>query len=477
MLKEQEQFEFVRRDPRSDPRSTRATLSATEQRLADRLEENALALTALYSELEVIEKLKAPTAEDQRKRQQARERLAMESERFDRGIKDVEHQLADEKREDRAKGLAELSKSVGTLSETLADLHDASGARPAVVYFLPSENATTFLVSTKDGAFAVHGGLGEKRLNDLIGALRQAIMRRDASYREAAGQLYAALIKPIEPQLNMTHAGTLMLYLVDALRYLPYAALYDAADGKHLVEKYSISIYTAAAQGTLKQQSNLKWSATALGVSKATSGFDALPSVTQELSRVVRAPQDQSPMGILTGSRYLNEAFTRQHLMVLLDGEKRYSVMHVATHFKLTPGGGEESFLLLGDGEELTLTQIRTDQGIKLRGYDLITLSACETAVGGGNKGVEVEGLGVILQYKGAKSVLATLWKVQDAGTALFMEEFYRARGEERKMTKAEALREAQLALLQGRVKADNQKIDLTHPYYWAPFVLMGNWL
>ena len=73
--------------------------------------------------------------------------------------------------------------------------------------------------------------------------------------------------------------------------------------------------------------------------------------------------------------------------------------------------------------------------------------------------------------------MLATLWSVQDEGTARLVEEFYRARGEERKTTKVEALRQAQLALLQGRVKADNPKIDLTHPYYEAPFVLMGNWL
>jgi CHAT domain-containing protein len=97
--------------------------------------------------------------------------------------------------------------------------------------------------------------------------------------------------------------------------------------------------------------------------------------------------------------------------------------------------------------------------------------------MGAGKNGNEVEGLGVTLESKGAKSVLATLWSVQDLGNARLVAEFYRARGEERKMTKAEALRQAQLALLQGRVKADNTNIDLTHPYYWAPFVLMGNWM
>jgi CHAT domain-containing protein len=322
----------------------------------------------------------------------------------------------------------------------------------------------------------VHGGLGEQRLNQLIGTLRRGIARRDESYHEAAGQLYRALIMPIHKHLEKAQVDMLMLYLVDAMRYLPFAALYDAADGKYLIEQYSLSIYTAAAQASLKEQSIRKWSAAALGISKSKPGFDALPSVIQELSRVVRDPKDQPPLGILTGSRYLDDAFTRQQLMGLLDGEKHYPVIHVATHFKLVPGSEVDSFLLLAKGEELTLKEIRIDQGIKFRGYDLVTLSACETAIGSGNKGVEVEGLGVILQNKGAKSVLATLWKVQDAGTARFMEEFYRARGEERTMTKAEALRQAQLTLLQGRVRADNPRIDLAHPYYWAAFVLMGNW-
>lgn len=150
--------------------------------------------------------------------------------------------------------------------------------------------------------------------------------------------------------------------------------------------------------------------------------------------------------------------------------------MHVATHFNLAPGNEDKSFLLAGDGDQLTLKQIRTDVGIKFRGYDLVTLSACETFIGSGDfAGSEVEGLGALLQKQGAKAVLATLWRVEDTGTARLMEELYKARGEQRVMTKAEALRQAQRKLLSG--KANAAGVDLTHPYYWAPFVLMGNWM
>jgi CHAT domain-containing protein len=115
---------------------------------------------------------------------------------------------------------------------------------------------------------------------------------------------------------------------------------------------------------------------------------------------------------------------------------------------------------------------------MKFRGYDLVTLSACETFIGTGEfAGGEVEGLGALLQKQGAKAVLATLWKVEDTGTARLMAEFYKARGEQRHASKAQALQEAQRALLTGKVKAEQSGIDLTHPYFWAPFVLMGNWM
>lgn len=476
MLKEEEQFEFVRRDPTDDPRHTRATLSSTEKVLADRLAENARALASVYAEIETTAKRSVPPTREWQKQEQLRERLAIESERFDQILKHVEQQFLTQRKDDLARELAELSKSVGTVRDTLAALHDVTGARPAVVYFLPAENSTTFLVTTKDGPFSLQGGVGEKQLNEAITKLREAIINRDPSYRDKAANLYEALIAPIEPELKTAQVDTLMLYLVDALRYLPFATLYDTEARRHLVEKYALTFYTAAAQANLKELSTHIWSAAALGVSKPKGQFAALPAVIDELNRVVRVPQDGTTLGILPGSRYSDELFTRQQLMHLLDGDNRYPVIHVATHFKLAPGNEGESFLLLGDGE-LTLREIRTDQGIKLRGFDLVTLSACETAMGGGLKGVEVEGLGVTLQNKGAKSVLATLWNVQDEGTAKFMEEFYRARGEERHTTKADALRQAQLALLTGRVKANNPKLDLTHPYYWAPFVLMGNWL
>ena len=402
----------------------------------------------------------------------------MESERLAGLLKDITEQLKQQKR-DPSQSLARLADEKGSVRDTLAELHEKTHLRPAVVYILPGEKNTTFLVITKDGSFSVQAGEGEQRLKALTATLREQIQQRDAKYREPAATLYQALIQPIRAELKQAKVDVLMLYLTDYLRYLPFAALYDASNKQHLVEQYALSIYTHVGRETLRDDPVKKWSAVALGVSVAKPTFKPLPAVETELLHVVRDPRDKQPVGVFGGKRYLNDEFTRERFMNLVDGQQRYSVMHVATHFNLAPANDEKSFLLTGDGDPLTLKQIRTDAGIKFRGYDLVTLSACETFIGGTGEfaGSEVEGLGAVLQKQGAKAVLATLWRVEDTGTARLMEEFYKARGEDWLTSKAEALRRAQRALLEGKVKSDQPAgQDLRLPYYWAPFVLMGNW-
>jgi CHAT domain-containing protein len=155
---------------------------------------------------------------------------------------------------------------------------------------------------------------------------------------------------------------------------------------------------------------------------------------------------------------------------------------------------------LLGDGKHLTLSEIKTK--LNFNSVELLTLSACETALGDdstSHHGVEVEGLGAIAQQAGAKAVLATLWPVADASTAALMRALYQAHKVDH-LDKADALRQAQLALLRGSAAvevssnaqrgltrmngaaaAGNFKADpnapYAHPFYWAPFILMGNWL
>lgn len=186
----------------------------------------------------------------------------------------------------------------------------------------------------------------------------------------------------------------------------------------------------------------------------------------------------------------LDEQFTVQTMEAAL--RQNYNVVHIASHFQLQPGNDTDSFLLLGDGSRLALSQIDTSQNL-FGGVELLTLSACDTAVGGTiATGKEVEGFGVMAQQQGAKAVIATLWQVADESTSRLMREFYSLRVAQPGKPKAEALRQAQLSFLNSNEKGSgvisknrgiqserenaDKKANYTHPYYWAPFILIGNW-
>ena len=147
---------------------------------------------------------------------------------------------------------------------------------------------------------------------------------------------------------------------------------------------------------------------------------------------------------------------------------------------------------MMGQGKRLTLADL-DESDYHLAGVDLLTLSACETALGAPDAtGREVEGLGTLAQNDGARAVLATLWKVSDPSTAAFMEQFYLNRRDGGE-TKVEALRKTQLAFIRGKIvdtqggagRGGQRGVEVlvdtpagwTHPYYWAPFILMGNFL
>jgi CHAT domain-containing protein len=187
-----------------------------------------------------------------------------------------------------------------------------------------------------------------------------------------------------------------------------------------------------------------------------------LPAVKTELHSIVKT----DATGMLPGEVYLDEAFSAARLKDV--SQRKFQLLHVASHFQFSPGTEVNSFLLLGDGQQLTLGEIRT-QNYRFDYVDLLTLSACDTGLGGGrdDQGREIEGFGVLAQQQGAKAVLATLWRVADQSTAALMTEMYKLR-EEKKLTKIEALRQAQQSLL--------SQPRYSHPFYWAPFILMGNW-
>jgi CHAT domain-containing protein len=195
-----------------------------------------------------------------------------------------------------------------------------------------------------------------------------------------------------------------------------------------------------------------------------------------------------------------DERFTYAALKTQLGTGSVFSVVHIASHFVLESGSGKEPYLMLGGdsagepgGYQLTLSKLE-DSAISFHGTHLLTLSACSTAKGDVAKdGLEMDSLGMIAQQKDAEAVLATLWDVNDASTSRIMSDFYARWVKDAVDGKAEALRQAQLAFLRGPDVASPagsgrgvQPVESStsapriagyaHPYYWAPFVLIGNY-
>jgi CHAT domain-containing protein len=249
------------------------------------------------------------------------------------------------------------------------------------------------------------------------------------------------------------------------------------------VDRYRSENFTQASISKLKDSLKVEsWQALAMGVSEPHGGLPSLPAVRKELHSLVRST-DSASAGLLPGRLLLDQSFTEEEMVRAL--QLHYPVIHIASHFSFRPGSEADSFLLLGgkgqgnEGELLSLAQIRTNPNIRFRDAELLTLSACNTATSGSARGREVDGLGDIVQLKGAKAVLASLWEVDDESTGLLMRRFYEFWTQHPGTPKAEALRQAQRALLHGELKASGgQSTDNSYasPHFWAPFVLFGNW-
>jgi CHAT domain-containing protein len=294
--------------------------------------------------------------------------------------------------------------------------------------------------------------------------------------------------------LRQAKAQTLMWSLDGALRYVPLAALYDGK--QYLIEQYGVSVMTLASSTRLKDRPDQEWKVAGFGVTKGFEGASALPSVAAELAGIITTTPGDG--GVLAGEIELDDQFTQQSMRQTL--LKHYPVVHIASHFRFQPGNDTKSFLLMGDGGHMSIAELKTSSNL-FGGVQLLTLSACNTGIG---DGAEVEGFGTLAQRQGARAVIASLWPVADESTSRLMQAFYRIRESSPGMTKLEALRESQLSLLRGDVQAKpaagsdrgvvsnrapastglealsfptSAEAPYAHPYYWAPFFLMGNWL
>ncbi|HUI82289.1 MAG TPA: tetratricopeptide repeat protein [Bryobacteraceae bacterium] len=473
---------FVQRDRSVAAGENRATLTAQETEWQKRYREVADQLTSLGVRRDALLAKPNRSAPDEQELTAIDSDLEAGNQAFEAFLDSLEKAPA----ASAAKQVSELKDAQG-LMETLHDL----GKGVVAVYTSMGEDGFRSILITPAVQKGYFTPVAAVDLNKKILAFREAVRDPGADPRPLAKELYDILVKPLEKDLAGAQAQTIMWSLDGALRYLPIAALYDGQ--KYLLERFRNVVFTPASQSRLKDPVTRDWRGLGLGVSLPHGDFQALPNVPGELHAIIR-DNDSSSRGVLPGVVKLDGGFTKADLEIQL--RQQFTVVHLASHFDFAPGTDRNSFLLLGDGNKLTLEDFRRMPQV-LRGVELLTLSACDTAVGGEDAdGREVEGFAVLAQRQGAKAVVATLWEVADNSTALLMREFYRRRMSDPAITKAEALRQAQLALLSGAVggsKSPERGVAVNHgsgtpvfeaspqrpyahPYFWAPFILMGNW-
>jgi CHAT domain-containing protein/uncharacterized protein HemY len=490
LLKQEEYFDFVRRDSTESSSLTQhADLTLDEAAWEKRYREIGDKLVALGTERGELLDKKDLTPEETKRLVQLDQDLVVGNAAFEKFLTELAEHFST---------MGEATARVAQLRETqgiMEDLRELPKGTVAI-YTLVGEDKYRAILVTPDVQRAYEYPIKAVDLNRKVLAFRQATEDPKLDPRPQGQEMYKILVANIADDLKQAKAETVMWSLDGALRYLPVAALYDGK--QYLVEQYALSVFTPASNARLKDRPDRDWTAAGFGVTKAHEGASALPDVATELSNIIAEKRGQA---ILQGEVRLDDQFTEDTMRQTL--LKHYPVVHIASHFRFEPGNETNSFLLLGDGSHLSVAELKNLPNL-FNGVQLLTLSACNTGVGDtGGDGKEVEGLGVLAQRKGAKAVVASLWSVADESTSLLMQELYRTR-ESATTTKVEALREAQLTLLRGTVKSSQNeaakrellheevpkvgqpeapsfvvdpKAPYAHPYYWAPFFLMGNWL
>ncbi|NES69584.1 MAG: CHAT domain-containing protein [Okeania sp. SIO2D1] len=374
--------------------------------------------------------------------------------------------------------------STKNIREVLTDIADQTGKNSAIIYVTayPEELQLVLYTPGSEPILKTIPEANRQKLMKVALELRVQITtpnkRYIDSYLSAAQKLYDWFIAPISAELKAANIETLLFSMDEGLRTLPVAALHDGT--QFLVEKYSLSLIPSVSLMDTNYRPLQDTRVLAMGASEFVEQ-NPLPAVPVELKNIAQQ--------LWQGNMFLNEDFTRDNLVIQRESNP-YPIIHLATHANFRPGKVGNSYIQLWGTEKIKLDEVR-ELGWNEPAVELLVLSACRTAIGDSNAELGFAGLAVAA---GVKSALASVWYVNDEGTLGLMTEFYSHLNDTK--IKAEALRQAQLAMLRGKVVIaegelrgsgtrgvvtlppvleDIENDNLSHPYYWAGFTMVGS--
>jgi CHAT domain-containing protein len=327
----------------------------------------------------------------------------------------------------------------------------------AIIYIIPLADRTEILVNMPSGRIErVKTVPTSAQLEETATAFRLNLEKRTTDeYLEQATQLYDWLIKPLAPLIDNKQIDTLVFVPDGALRTIPMSAL---SDGDHfLVERYAIATTPGLTLMQPKPLTAQKNNLIINGLSEGVQGFAPLTYVPAEVKKL---------NALYGGPELMNAKFIQSNVDKEFASDS-YSIVHIASHGHFD-NDAKKTFVLMYDGK-LNLDQLeqmlRPSQ-LRDQPVELLTLSACQTAAGDDRAAL---GLGGIAVKAGARSAFASLWFVNDEASSIVVSDFYTNLHNVPGITKAKALQLAQVKLL-----SDPR---YGHPCYWAPYLIIGNWL
>ena len=512
MLTQSETFDFVRRDATQSGSAETLTLTPIEQDYLARYDKLGVEAATVGERIDALELLPAASLT-------ATQKTSLDQLYQDREAIEGRFELF---RRELVAAFGAVTPDLNTVDVAASDawqkalerVSEQTGKKTALLTTVIAPETFYVILTTPTARLRFSHAIKSGDLNALVNRFREQLTNPNLDPQSAAQELWQVVFcdGQLESALQAADVEVALWSLGGSLRYVPLDALHDGTT--YLVARPRLNVVTttvskdyfdapqggrALGVGTSKAwQVELKDGA---GAAIETVPFGALTQVPAEVRGIIGDAEDGG-IGPLPGQILLEGDFNETNLQAQL--RRGAKTVHVATHFRLRPGDAQKSFLLLGDGNALPVLGWKVK--MPLKNVELLTLSACETGLGGdalsngattATTGAEVGSLGEVAQLQGASAVIVSLWSVADSSTSLLMRDFYARWQANPAAGKGEALRAAQRALLgvegviengktRGATRAAtgtdapifvrDEQHPFTHPFYWAPFTLIGNW-
>jgi len=518
MLKQNETFDFVRRDGTQAGTTESLSLTPLEREYINRYDKLGVEAVKVGDRVAALEKI--PDASRTVEQAAALEKLYNDREAIEGRFEIFRKELVAAFRAVTPDlNLVDVAAS-DAWQKALGKVSEQTGKKTALLTTVVAPEAFYVILTTSTARLRFSTPIKSGDLNALVTRFRSKLTDPNLDPQSEARQLWQVVFcnGELEAALQKADVKVALWSLGGSLRYVPIDALHDGET--YLVGRERLNIvmttvskdYFEAPVGgrALGVGTSQAWNVQlkdGKGAVVETVPFSELTQVPNEVRGII-GDATAGGKGQLLGRILLEGDFNESQFQSQL--RRGVRTVHVATHFRLRPGDSQKSFLLLGDGSPLPVFDWKVK--MPLKHVELLTLSACETGLGGGAQqtsrqseatGAEVGSLGEVAQLQGASSVIVSLWSVADSSTSLLMRDFYARWQQNPAKGKGEALRDAQRALLGikssipdvGKQRGmtlitkdgirdgkpalpfiKNTQYQYSHPYYWAPFTLVGNW-